>query len=61
MISGRFPFLIDPDYDCEIAPGAASIHRVETPAQAGAFHRSSWTNRCAPGLQIVITAAADSP
>lgn len=59
MVSGRFPFLLDPAKEFEVAPGAASIHRVETPAQRGAFHRSSWANRTAPGLQIVITAAAD--
>ena len=59
MASGRFPFLVDPDSECEVTPGNASVHRVETPAQAGAWHRSSWTNRAAPGLQIVITAAAD--
>lgn len=59
MVSGRFPFLIDPDKEVEVTPGAASIHRVETPAQSGAWHRSSWANRDAPGLQIVITAAAD--
>jgi len=59
MVSGRFPFLIDPDKEVEVTPGAASIHCVQTPAQAGAWHRSSWANRDAPGLQIVITAAAD--
>lgn len=59
MMSGSFPFLIDPDREVEVTPGAASIHRVATPAQRGAWHRSSWANRQAPGLQIVITAAAD--
>ncbi len=59
MASGRFPFLLDPDRECEVTPGAASVHRVQTPAQPGAWHRSSWANRDAPGLQIVITAAAD--
>jgi len=59
MASGRFPFLVDPDSESEVTPGNASVHRVETPAQAGAWHRSSWANRDAPGLQIVITAAAD--
>ncbi|AQR74861.1 hypothetical protein [Sphingomonas sp. LM7] len=59
MISGQFPFLIDPDRDWEVTPGAASIHRVQTPAQPGTYHRSSWANRHAPGLQVVVTAAAD--
>lgn len=59
MVSGRFPFLRDPEREVEVTPGAASIHRVETPAQSGAWHRSSWGNRNVPGLQIVITAAAD--
>lgn len=59
MVSGRFPFLRDPDREYEVTPGAASVHRVQTPAQSGAWHRSSWANRDAPGLQIVITAAAD--
>lgn len=59
MVSGRFPFLLDPDKEYEVTPGAASVHRVQTPAQPGAWHRSSWANRNAPGLQIVITAAAD--
>jgi hypothetical protein len=58
MASGRFPFLIDPDREYEVTPRAASVHRVETPAQPGAWHRSAWANRDAPGLQIVITAAA---
>ena len=59
MATGRFPFLRDADRHVEVTPGAASIHRVETPAQRGTFHRSSWANRAAPGLQVVITAAAD--
>jgi hypothetical protein len=61
MASGRFPFLRDPDRVREIAPGAASIHRVETPGRPGTFHRASWANRRAPGLQIVVTAASDTP
>lgn len=61
MVSGRFPFVLDPAKEWEIAPGAASIHRVETPMQAGTYHRSSWANRDSPGLQVVITAASDSP
>jgi hypothetical protein len=60
MISGRFPFLLEPDREWAVAPGAASIHRVQTPVQPGAWHRSSWENRRSPGLQIVITAASDS-
>jgi hypothetical protein len=60
MVSGRFPFVRDPLSGCEVTPGAASIHRVQTPVQPGAWHRSSWANRHAPGLQIVITAAADA-
>lgn len=60
MTSGRFPFLRDPEQEVEVTPGAASIHRVQTPAQRGAWHRSSWANRHAPGMQIVITAASDS-
>jgi hypothetical protein len=59
MRSGGFPFLIACDRVCEVTPGAASIHRVETPRQPGTYHRSSWANRHAPGIQIVITAAAD--
>jgi hypothetical protein len=58
MVSGEFPFVIDPALEWEIAPGAASIHRVETPEHPGTWHRSSWRNRRAPGLQIVITAAS---
>lgn len=60
MTSGSFPFLLDREQEVEVTPGAASIHRVEGPAQPGAWHRSSWSNRHAPGLQIVITAASDS-
>jgi hypothetical protein len=59
MTSGDFPFLRDPAAVAAVTPGAASIHRVETPAHAGAWHRSDWSNRRAPGLQVVITAAAD--
>ena len=58
LMSGRFPFLIDPERHWEIRPGAASIHRVQTPAQQGTYHRSSWENHAAPGLQIVITAVS---
>jgi hypothetical protein len=61
MKTGRFPFLRDPALEFEVTPGAASIHCVETPAQQGAVHRSSWANRHAPGLQLVITAAAETP
>lgn len=61
MISGRFPFLIDPTRERQVTPGAASIHRVETPTRPGTYHRSSWANRRCPGLQIVITAASDQP
>jgi hypothetical protein len=61
MKTGNFPFIRDSALELEITPGAASIHRVETPAQQGALHRSSWANRHAPGLQLVITAAADNP
>lgn len=57
MMSGRFPFLRDPEREVEVSPGAASIHRVQTPSQPGTYHRSSWANRAAPGLQIVITVA----
>ena len=45
MKSGDFPFLIDSAQVHEITPGAASIHRVETPAQPGTYHRSSWNKR----------------
>jgi hypothetical protein len=60
MVSGQFPFLLEPGRAWEVAPGAASIHRVQTPMQPGAWHRSSWDNRRSPGLQIVITAASDT-
>lgn len=59
MMSGSFPFLLDPDREWQIAPHAASIHRVETPARQGTYHRSSWANRHSPGLQVVITIASD--
>ena len=59
MRSGDLPFLHDPARVWSVTPGAISIHRVDTPAQAGTFHRSSWANRAAPGLQLVITAAAE--
>lgn len=58
MASGRFPFLLDSAREWEVAPGAASIHRVETRDQRGTWHRSSWENRGSPGLQIVVTAAS---
>ena len=58
MASGRFPFLIEPEQEWEIAPHAASIHRVETWGQRGTWHCSSWANRGSPGLQIVVTAAS---
>jgi hypothetical protein len=61
MVSGDFPFIRDPAQIWAVTPGAASIHRVETPVQAGTFHRSSWANRTSPGFQIVITAASDTP
>lgn len=61
MMSGRFPFLLDPEKEIEVTAGAASIHRIQTCMQAGACHRSSWANRQSPGLQVVITAASDSP
>lgn len=59
MRSGRFPFIRDPSAEFAITPGAISIHRVETPAQRGTFHRSHWANRDRPGFQIVITAVSD--
>lgn len=59
MASGDFPFVADRAREIEVTPGAASIHRVQTPAQPGAWHRSSWANRQTPGLQIVITAATE--
>ncbi|WP_182466856.1 hypothetical protein [Sphingomonas gilva] len=60
MVSGQFPFLLDREEEWEITPGAISIHRVQTAAQPGTYHRSSWANRECPGLQVVITAASDS-
>jgi hypothetical protein len=60
MVSGDFPFLRDPARVFQIASGAVSIHRVQTPLQTGTYHRSSWENRQSPGLQIVVTAAADA-
>lgn len=59
MISGRFPFIVDPDREWQVSPDAASVHRVQTPAQQGTYHRSSWANRQSPGLQIVITVSSD--
>ncbi len=59
MRSGQFPFLKNPEKVGPVAPGAASIHRVETPGSPGTYHRSCWSNRDCPGFQIVITAAAD--
>ena len=59
MARGRFPFLRDLAREWEIAPGAISLHRVETPFRAGTWHRSSWANRHAPGLQIVVTVTGD--
>ena len=59
LISGQFPFLIDAERHWEVGPGAASIHRVQTPAQQGSYHRSSWENHATPGLQIVITAVSE--
>lgn len=58
LISGQFPFLIDAERHWEVRPGFASIHRVQTPAQQGTHHRSSWENHASPGLQIVITAVS---
>ncbi|MCW4462904.1 hypothetical protein OK349_14395 [Sphingomonas sp. BT-65] len=60
MASGAFPFIRDRTQEWEVTPGAVSIHRVETPARPGTWHRSSWANRAAPGFQIVITAASDA-
>lgn len=60
MASGAFPFIRDRAQEWEVAPGAVSIHRVETPARPGTWHRSSWANRAAPGFQLVITAASDA-
>lgn len=59
MRAGRFPFLLDPEEKIEVSPGAASIHRIATPAQPGTYHRAAWANREMPGFQIVITAASD--
>lgn len=56
MRTGRFAFLRDHALVRAVPAGAASIHRDETPAREGAYHRSSWANRDAPGFQIVITA-----
>ncbi|UIJ45032.1 hypothetical protein LZK98_18595 [Sphingomonas cannabina] len=61
MMSGTFPFIRDSAQVRQVTPGAASIHRVETPTQPGTYHCSSWGNRRSPGLQIVITAASDQP
>lgn len=57
MRSGAFPFIIDPDQVVQVPPDAISVHRVETAAQPGTYHRSSWANRMSPGVQIVITVA----
>lgn len=59
MRSGTFPFIRDPQEIWQVKHGFASIHRVETPAHPGTFHRSSWSNRASPGLQVVITVVAD--
>ena len=59
MQRGDFPFVRDPQAVWQIDPGAASIHRVDTPRRPGTFHRSCWANRATPGLQIVITVASD--
>lgn len=59
MMNDRFPFLRDPSRESTIAPHAASIHRVETQATSGTYHRSSWANRTTPGLQVVITTASN--
>lgn len=61
MQSGEFPFVRDPQAVWQVAPSAASIHRVDTPGRPGTFHRSCWANRATPGLQIVITVASDQP
>lgn len=61
MQSGDFPFLRDPRAIWQVNPGAASIHRVDTPGRPGTFHRSCWANRAEPGLQIVITVASEQP
>jgi hypothetical protein len=60
LVSGQFPFVIEAGRHWEIRPGAASIHRIQTPAQQGTYHRSSWDNHASPGLQIVITAVSAS-
>jgi hypothetical protein len=57
--SGSFPYIRDPGRVSQFDPNAISIHRVETPARRGTWHRSSWANRSSPGFQIVITAAAE--
>ncbi|VXC85333.1 hypothetical protein [Sphingomonas sp. AX6] len=57
MQTGEYPFVIDRTREVQVAAGAASIHRVETPAQTGVFHRSDWANRTAPGLQVVVNVA----
>lgn len=59
MKSGDFPFIIDPDRVWQFDANAITIHRVDTPGHPGTYHRSSWANRHSPGLQIVVTVAAD--
>jgi hypothetical protein len=59
MRSGRFPFILDPTREWAVDAAAASVHRVETPAARGTYHRSSWENRRSPGVQIVVTVASD--
>lgn len=61
MKAGRYPFLRDDQAVYQVASGAASIHRVDTPEQPGTYHRSCWTNHASPGLQVVITVASDAP
>ncbi len=58
MRDGDFPFVRDTSQIVSISPGAASLHRVETPNLPGAFHRSDWANRHQPGFQIVMTVEA---
>lgn len=58
MKAGDYSFLRDRDAVIRVDPGAASIHRVDTPDRPGTFHRSCWTNHTSPGFQIVITAAS---
>lgn len=58
MILDRFPFTVDPGRTWEIHRDAVSIHRIETPAHGGTFHRSAWANRSRPGLQIIMTATS---